>query len=40
MHAAKYSKAVECLRKDRETLLAFYDFHAKKGPSNDDRVAA
>jgi len=26
---AKYSKATECLAKDRETLLAFYDFPAE-----------
>jgi putative transposase len=26
---AKYPKAVECLRKDRESLLAFYDFPAE-----------
>ena len=26
---AKYPKAVECLRKDRESLLAFYDFPAQ-----------
>ena len=26
---AKYPKAVECLLKDRETLLAFYDFPAE-----------
>ena len=25
----KYPKAVECLEKDRETLLAFYDFPAE-----------
>jgi transposase-like protein len=28
-HQAKYPKAVECLAKDRETLLAFYDFPAE-----------
>jgi putative transposase len=27
--AVKYEKAVECLTKDRETLLAFYDFPAE-----------
>ena len=27
--AAKYPKATECLHKDRETLLAFYDFPAE-----------
>jgi putative transposase len=27
--AVKYDKAVECLTKDRETLLAFYDFPAE-----------
>ena len=27
--AVKYEKATECLRKDRETLLAFYDFPAE-----------
>ncbi len=27
-YQAKYSKAVECLVKDRETLLTFYDFPA------------
>jgi len=26
---AKYPKAVECLKKDRESLLAFYDFPAE-----------
>ena len=25
----KYDKAVECLKKDRDTLLAFYDFPAE-----------
>ena len=29
MYSAKYSKAVECLTKDREALLAFYDFPAE-----------
>jgi transposase-like protein len=28
-YGAKYPKAVECLRKDRQTLLAFYDFPAE-----------
>ena len=28
-YAAKYPKAVECLTKDREVLLAFYDFPAE-----------
>ena len=28
-YGAKYGKAVECLSKDRETLLAFYDFPAE-----------
>jgi putative transposase len=28
-YEAKYPKAVECLRKDREVLLAFYDFPAE-----------
>ena len=28
-YGAKYGKAVECLTKDRETLLAFYDFPAE-----------
>jgi len=28
-YQAKYSKAVECLRKDRAALLAFYDFPAE-----------
>ena len=28
-YQAKYPKAVECLRKDREALLAFYDFPAE-----------
>ena len=28
-YAAKYAKAVECLTKDREALLAFYDFPAE-----------
>ena len=29
---AKYPKATECLKKDRETLLAFYDFPAEHWP--------
>lgn len=29
VYDAKYPKAVECLSKDRETLLAFYDFPAE-----------
>lgn len=29
IHDAKYPKASDCLRKDRETLLAFYDFPAE-----------
>src|SRR5438045_7624713 len=28
-YGAKYGKAVECLTKDREALLAFYDFPAE-----------
>lgn len=28
-YGAKYPKAMECLRKDREELLAFYDFPAE-----------
>ena len=28
-YGAKYPKAVECLTKDRQTLLAFYDFPAE-----------
>jgi len=28
-YAAKYPKAVECLTKDREALLAFFDFPAE-----------
>jgi transposase-like protein len=28
-YGAKYDKATECLAKDRETLLAFYDFPAE-----------
>lgn len=28
-YGAKYPKAVECLRKDRQALLAFYDFPAE-----------
>jgi len=28
-HLAKYPKAAECLQKDRENLLAFYDFPAE-----------
>jgi transposase-like protein len=27
--ASKYDKAVECLAKDRDALLAFYDFPAE-----------
>lgn len=29
IYEAKYSQAVECLKKDREALLAFYDFPAE-----------
>jgi putative transposase len=29
LYGAKYPKAAECLKKDRETLLAFYDFPAE-----------
>ena len=29
VYGAKYSKAVDCLQKDRESLLAFYDFPAE-----------
>lgn len=28
-YGAKYNKALDCLKKDRETLLAFYDFPAE-----------
>ena len=28
-YAPKYGKAVECLLKDRETLLTFFDFPAE-----------
>jgi putative transposase len=28
-YAVKYEKAVECLKKDRDPLLAFYDFPAE-----------
>jgi putative transposase len=28
-HKAKYPKAVQCIEKDREELLAFYDFPAE-----------
>ena len=28
-HGAKHDKAVECLTKDRKTMLAFYDFPAE-----------
>ena len=28
-YAVKYEKAAECLKKDREALLAFYDFPAE-----------
>src|SRR4051794_15505239 len=28
-YGAKYARAVECLRKDREALLTFYDFPAE-----------
>ena len=28
-YGAKHDKAVECLTKDRETMLAFYDFPAE-----------
>ena len=29
LYGAKYDKAVECLTKDRDALLAFYDFPAE-----------
>src|SRR5262249_53125176 len=29
LYGAKYAAAVECLKKDRETLLTFYDFPAE-----------
>jgi transposase-like protein len=29
MYGAKYHKAWECLSTDKESLLAFYDFHAE-----------
>ncbi len=29
MYTAKYPKATECLQKDRDALLAFYDFPAE-----------
>lgn len=29
LYSAKYPKAMECLSKDREELLAFYDFPAE-----------
>lgn len=29
-HGAKYAGAVECLTKDRDALLAFYDFPAER----------
>ena len=38
VYGAKYTKAVECLTKDRNALLTFYDFpaehwkHLRKGP--------
>ncbi len=32
MDQAKYPKATECLKKDRETLLAFYDFPVEHWP--------
>ncbi|MGY3362770.1 transposase-like protein [Bradyrhizobium sp. GM0.4] len=28
-YALKYEKAADCLSKDRDTLLAFYDFPAR-----------
>jgi transposase-like protein len=28
-YAVKYEKAAECLKKDRDALLAFYDFPAE-----------
>lgn len=28
-YTLKYEKAAECLRKDRDVLLAFYDFPAE-----------
>ena len=28
-YGAKYDKAVECLTKDRDAMLALYDFHAE-----------
>jgi transposase-like protein len=32
-YRAKYGRAVECLVKDRDALLAFYDFSAEHGGS-------
>ena len=38
-YAPKYSKAVECLIKDRETLLTFFDFPARSlGPFADNEL--
>src|ERR1700753_2701556 len=39
MGESKYDKAVECLIKDREALLAFYDFPAEalEASANDQR---
>jgi len=37
---AKYPKAVECLTKDRDALLAFYDFPAEHWKGHDLPAAA
>jgi transposase-like protein len=34
-YGAKYAKGVECLTKDRQTLLAFFDFPAEQGSPAD-----
>ena len=37
-YEAKYAKAVECLTKDRQTLLAFFDFPASTGTTCEPRT--
>jgi putative transposase len=39
-YAAKYPKAVQCLEKDRDRLLTFYDFPAQHWPTSARRIPA
>ena len=38
LFSAKYPKAMECLNKDREELLAFYDFPAEHWIPGESKV--